>query len=87
MNDVIFTGKAEELEASFHEAWRIISNSKVFHNNNSCDEKITFLESIGVYDADDLKDLEDNHISVLAGYMKEIPRKKWLRLLISGRPN
>jgi hypothetical protein len=78
--------KAEELSDLFHEAWTIINNPRMFIEK-CYDQKTSYLEGIGIFDAGDLKDLEEEHIAVLASYLKEIPKKKFLRFLVSSRPN
>lgn len=75
--------KIEQQQDNFKEAWKLISNERVFVEN-SFEEKKAYLEEIGIYEASDLKDLEAEHIETLANLLKEIPRKKWTRLLNSA---
>ena len=74
--------KLEQQQDNFKEAWRLINTEKMFADN-CYHEKAGYLEEIGIYEASDLKDLEGDHIETLAALLKEIPRKRWTRLLTS----
>jgi hypothetical protein len=72
--------KIEQQQDNFKEAWKLINSEKMFADN-CFQEKAGYLEEIGIYEASDLKDLENEHIETLAALLKEIPRKRWTRLL------
>ena len=72
--------KLEQQQDNYKEAWKLINSEKMFAEN-CYHEKSGYLEEIGIYEASDLKDLEGDHIETLAALLKEIPRKRWTRLL------
>ena len=74
--------KLEQQQDNFKEAWRLINTEKMYLAN-CYHEKAAYLEEIGIYEASDLKDLEADHIAALGDLLKEIPRKRWTRLLTS----
>lgn len=77
--------KAEQIQDRHTEAWKILHNKKMF--NGDCHaETSAYLDKLGIYDACDLVELEDHHIAVLQGLMKEIARTKWLKLIESLKP-
>mmetsp|Transcript_27977 Transcript_27977/g.52185 ORF Transcript_27977/g.52185 Transcript_27977/m.52185 type:complete len:222 (+) Transcript_27977:50-715(+) len=72
--------KLEQQQDNYKDAWKLINSEKMFAEN-CYHEKAGYLEEIGIYEASDLKDLESEHIETLAALLKEIPRKRWTRLL------
>ena len=72
--------KYDQQQDSYKEAFKLINNDKMF-SENGFQEKAGYLENIGIYEAGDLKDLGGDHIETLGALMKEIPRKRWTRLL------
>lgn len=76
--------KLEQQQDNYKDAWKLINSEKMFADN-CYHEKSGYLEEIGIYEASDLKDLEGDHIETLAALLKEIPRKRWTRLL-TGPP-
>jgi hypothetical protein len=72
--------KLEQQQDNYKDAWKLINSEKMFAEN-CFHEKSGYLEEIGIYEASDLKDLEGEHIETLAALLKEIPRKRWTRLL------
>lgn len=77
--------KAEALEDNHNNAWKILHNKKMF-TGNSHSETRAYLDNLGIYDAADLSELEDHHIETLAALLKDIARKKWLKLMDSLKP-
>ena len=79
--------KAEEMNDAFQEAWMILCTVKAFKDEILYSEMTSYLDSLGIYEATDLRDLETSHVDEISSYLKDIPKKKWLKLLISSRPN
>ena len=72
--------KMEHQLANFKDAWRLINNEKMYAEN-CFPEKAGYLAEVGIYEAGDLKDLGAEHIETLGALLKDIPRKRWTRLL------
>jgi len=72
--------KLEQQQDNYKDAWKLINSEKMFAEN-CYHEKAGYLEEIGIYEASDLKDLGADHIETLGALLKEIPRKRWTRLL------
>jgi hypothetical protein len=76
--------KLEQQQDNYKESWKLINNEKMFAEN-CFHEKAGYLEEIGIYEASDLKDLGAEHIEALGALLKEIPRKRWTRLLTQDK--
>ena len=73
--------KAVEVDQeNFNNAWKILGNDKMFADN-CYDEKTAYLDELGIFEATDLKELEQHHVEALSSLLKEIPRKKWLKFM------
>lgn len=72
--------KFEQQQDNYKEAWKLINSEKMFAEN-CFPKKCEYLNEIGIYEAPELKDLEDDHIEALAALLKEMPRKRWTKLL------
>lgn len=72
--------KFEQQQENYKDAWKLINNEKMFAPN-CFHQKAGYLGDIGIYEAGDLKDIGAEHIETLAALLKEIPHKRWIRLL------
>jgi hypothetical protein len=70
----------DELEA-FQEAWEVILNDKYYKNGDDLAMRSIQLESMGLFEASDLKDLGADHVNKFACLLKEIPSTRLKRLL------
>lgn len=71
----------DELEA-FQEAWEVILNDKYYKNGDDLAMRSIQLESMGLFEASDLKDLGADHVNKFACLLKEIPSTRLKRLLL-----
>jgi hypothetical protein len=77
--------KAEQIAENHNIAWKMLHNKKNF-SANLFDETATYLDTIGIYEAADLCELEGAHIEDLQVFMKEKPRKSWVTLMETLKP-
>lgn len=73
--------KAVEVDQeNFNNAWKILGNDKMFADN-CYDQKTSYLDELGIFEATDLKELESHHLETLSALLKEIPRKKFVKFM------
>jgi hypothetical protein len=77
--------KAEQIVDNHNNAWKILHNKKMFSGNCHA-ETATYLDNLGIYDAADLSELEEHHINDLQALLKDIARKKWVKLMETLKP-
>jgi hypothetical protein len=74
--------KAEEDQEVCRDAWRVLTSDRYFLNEAGWAAKTGFLEDMGVFEPEDMKDLEVEHIERLACLVKEVPSTKLRKLLL-----
>ena len=71
-------------QENYNSAWKILGNDKMFAEN-CYSEKTAYLDELGIFEATDMKELDDHHIDALSSLLKEIPRKKWLKFMANPK--
>lgn len=73
-------------QENYNNAWKILGNDKMFADN-CYDEKTSYLDELGIFEATDLRELEEHHVEALSALLKEIPRKKWFKFMSNPKPD
>ena len=77
--------KAEQILDNHNNAWKLLHNKKMFTGNCHA-ETAAYLDKLGIYEAADLSELEEHHVEDLQSLLKDIARKKWLKLMEGLKP-